>query len=131
MRGKAVWFALPVPAAETPAGRPDPISAGDAMTRLESDLSSRGFCGRLVRADDHAADMAVLSIAGGLTVWCRSAAAWLRAPGVTAQQWSYCDLVEVGEQAVQAHEMIVTTADPFPLMGATSAGTGSATGTGT
>ena len=66
-----------------------------------------------MRADDHAADMAVLSIASGLTVWCRSAAAWLRAPGVAAQQWSYCDLVEVGEQAVQAHETIVAADAPF------------------
>ena len=50
-----------------------PATAGDAMTELEKDLSTRGFGGRLVRADDHAADMAVLSIASGLTVWCRSA----------------------------------------------------------
>ena len=90
------------------AGGPRPPPR-DAMTELEKDLSTRGFGGRLVRADDHAADMAVLSIAGGLTVWCRSAAAWLRAPGVPAQQWSYCDLVEVGEQAVQAHEASVAT----------------------
>jgi hypothetical protein len=122
MRGKAVWFALPVPAAEAVAGGRHPVTARDAMTELEQDLSTRGFSGRLVRADDHAADMAVLSIASGLTVWCRSAAAWLRAPGVAAQQWSYCDLVEVGEQAVQAHEMIVATADSFPLMDATRTG---------
>jgi hypothetical protein len=76
-----------------------------------------------VRADDHAADMAVLSIASGLTVWCRSAAAWLRAPGVAAQHWSYSDLVEVGEQAVQAHETIVATADSsLPLVDATRTG---------
>ncbi len=92
-----------------------PATAGDAMTELENDLSTRGFSGRLVRADDHAADMAVLSLASGLTVWCRSAAAWLRAPGVPAQHWSYSDLVEVGEQAVQAHEMNIAIADPFPL----------------
>jgi hypothetical protein len=123
IRGKAVWFALAVPGAEAMIGRRNPITAGDAMTALEKDLSTRGFNGRLVRADDHAADMAVLSIASGLTVWCRSAAAWLRAPGVTQQQWSYCDLVEVGEQAVQAHEMIVATADPFPLVDAASTAT--------
>jgi hypothetical protein len=123
IRGKAVWFALPVPAADAMSGKRHPITAGDAMTELEQDLSTRGFSGRLVRADDHAADMAVLSIASGLTVWCRSAAAWLRAPGVAAQQWSYCDLVEVGEQAVQAHEMIVATADSsFPLADATRTG---------
>jgi hypothetical protein len=111
IRGKAVWFALPVPALLAVTGKLHPVTAGDAMTELEKDLSARGFGGRLVRADDAAADMAVLSIASGLTVWCRSAMAWLRAPGTAAQQWSYCDLVEVGEQAVQAHEMIVATAD--------------------
>jgi hypothetical protein len=126
VRGKAVWFALPAPAAGTAAGRIHPITASDAMTELEKDLSTRGFSGRLVRADDHAADMAVLSIASGLTVWCRSAMAWLRAPGVAAQQWSYCDLVEVGEQAVQAHEMTIATADSFPMADATR--TGSLTG---
>lgn len=125
IRGKAVWFGLPVPVVPVPvaaAGRRYPASAKDAMTELEKDLSTRGFAGRLVRADDPAADMAVLSIAGGLTVWCRSSAAWLRAPGVAAQQWHYYDLVEVGEQAVQAHEMIVATADPFPLVDASRTG---------
>ena len=122
IRGKAVWFALPVPVAGAAAGGRHPITAGDAMTELENDLSTRGFSGRLVRADDHSADMAVLSIASGLTVWCRSAAAWLRAPGVAAKHWSYCDLVEVGEQAVQAHEMIVATADSSPLVDATRTG---------
>ncbi len=122
IRGKAVWFALPVPAAAALSGKQPPVTARDAMTELEQDLSTRGFGGRLVRADDHAADMAVLSIASGLTVWCRSAAAWLRAPGVAAQQWSYCDLVEVGEQAVQAHESIVAADISFPLASATRTG---------
>ena len=117
-RGKAVWFALPAPLAGGAAGRRRPATAGDAMTELEQDLSNRGFGGKLVRADDPGADMAVLSIASGLTVWCRSAGAWLRAPGVSQQQWSYCDLVEVGEQAVQAHESILAAADPFLLAGA-------------
>jgi len=122
-RGKAVWFALPVPAAGLMmTGRRHPVTARDAMTELEKDLSTRGFGGRLVRADDHAADMAVLSIPSGLTVWCRSATAWLRAPGVAAQRWSYSDLVEVGEQAVQAHEIIAATTDSFPLVDATRTG---------
>ncbi|HEX9043204.1 MAG TPA: hypothetical protein VF838_19670 [Trebonia sp.] len=64
LRGKAVWFALPVPAEAGAGGRP-PATASDAMTELEKDLSTRGFSGWLVRADDHAADMAVLSIASG------------------------------------------------------------------
>ena len=84
LRGKAVWFALSAPAADREAGpaagRGDPATAGEAMTELEKDLGARGFAGKLVRADDPGADMAVLSIASGLTLWCRSGAAWLRAP---------------------------------------------------
>lgn len=124
IRGKAVWFSLPVPAVGAMPGGRYPVTAKDAMTELEQDLSTRGFSGRLVRADDTTADMAVLSIASGLTVWCRSAAAWLRAPGIVAQQWNYWDLVEVEEQAVQAHEMIVATADPSLLVDATRTGAG-------
>ncbi len=122
-RGKAVWFAVPATAVGALLGGGYPVTARDAMTGLERDLGTRGFGGKLVRADDSGADMAVLSIASGLTVWCRSAAAWLRAPGITAQRWGYNDLVEVAEQAVQAHELIVTTADSsFPLVNATSTG---------
>jgi hypothetical protein len=113
--GKAVWFAVPAPAISALPGGRTPATAAAAMSELEKDLSARGFSGRLVRADDTAADMAVLSIASGLTVWCWSAAAWLRAPGVAAQRWSYCDLVEVAEQAVQAHEMSLAAADSLPL----------------
>ena len=121
-RGKAVWFALPVPAAASRIGGPRLTTAAEAMTALEQDLSTRGFSGRLVRADDQAADMAVLSIASGLTVWCRSAAAWLRAPGVAAQRWGYSDLVEVGEQAVQAHETSVAAAESPHLVDVSRAG---------
>jgi hypothetical protein len=85
------------------------------MTELEMDLGNRGLGGRMLRADDVGADMAVLSIASGLTVWCRSAAAWLRSPGVAVQRWSYGDLVEVAEQAVLAHESMARLAEPFPL----------------
>jgi hypothetical protein len=121
-RGKAVWFGLPAPAVAALVGGRPPATAAEAMSELEKDLGTRGFGGRLVRADDSAADMAVLSIAAGLTVWCRSAAAWLRATGVPAQQWSYCDLVEVAEQAVQAHEASVQAAEPALLVDASRTG---------
>jgi len=120
--GKTVWFAQPAPAVAALVGGHPPATAAEAMSELEKDLGTRGFSGRLVRADDIAADMAVLSIASGLTVWCRSAAAWLRAPGLTGQPWSYSDLVEVGEQAVRAHEVAVATGDKPVLADATSAG---------
>jgi hypothetical protein len=126
LRGKAVWFALPAPAADRDAGRVPgrggPATAGEAMTELEKDLGTRGFAGKLVRADDPGADMAVLSIASGLTLWCRSGTAWLRAPGAAVQQWSYCDLVEVGEQAVQEYETTIAMAEPSALAAATRTG---------
>ena len=92
------------------------------MTELEKDLGTRGFAGKLVRADDPGADMAVLSIASGLTVWCRSGAAWLRAPGTSVQQWGYCDLVEVAEQTVQAYETTIAMAEPGALAAASRTG---------
>ncbi len=92
------------------------------MTELEKDLGARGFGDKLVRADDPGADMAVLSIASGLTAWCRAAAAWLRAPGTPVQQWSYYDLVEVAGQAVQAHETTIARAEPGTLAAASRTG---------
>jgi hypothetical protein len=116
LRGKAVWFGLPAPAAARDtgraAGRGSPTNASEAMTELEKDLSTRGFAGQMVRADDPAADLAAFSIASGLTVWCRSGAAWLRVPGTPVQQWRYYDLVEVAEQAVQADETTIAMAEP-------------------
>ena len=122
LRGKAVWFALPAPAADCDAGRVtgrgDPATAGQAMTELEKELGTRGFAGKLVRADDPGADMAVLSIANGLTLWCRAGTAWLRAPGTAVRQWAYCDLVEIGEQAVQEYETTIAMAEPGALTAA-------------
>ena len=92
------------------------------MTELEKDLGTRGLAGKLVRADDPGADMAVLSIASGLTLWCRAGTAWLRAPGAAVQQWGYCDLVEVGEQAVQEYETTIAMAEPSALAAASRAG---------
>jgi len=126
LRGKAVWFALPTPAADRDAGRVpgrgDPATAGQAMTELEKELGTRGFAGKLVRADDPGADMAVLSIASGLTLWCRSGSAWLRAPGTAVRQWDYCDLVEVAEQAVEEYETTIALAEPNALATATRTG---------
>jgi hypothetical protein len=124
VRGKAVWFSVPAPAPdpaenETPTATrpPDPpdryawMSAAQAMTELEAGLAARGFGGRMVRADDQRADMAVLSVCNGVTVWCRSGVAWLRSPGTAGRQWSYSDLVEVAEQTVQAFETLAAEAD--------------------
>jgi hypothetical protein len=136
LRGKAVWFALPAPVADRDAdggrdsgrdagraaGRGAPATAGEAMTEVEKDLGTRGFAGKLVRADDPGADMAVLSVASGLTLWCRAGTAWLRAPGTAVRQWGYCDLVEVAEQAVQEYETTIAMAEPSALVAATRTG---------
>jgi hypothetical protein len=126
LRGKAVWFGLPAPSADSDAGRAtgerDPATAGEATTELEKDLGTRGFAGRLVRADDTGADMAVLSIASGLTLWCRSGTAWLRAQGTAVRKWGYCDLVEVAEQAVREYETTIALAEPSALATATRTG---------
>ena len=140
-RGKAVWFAVPAApdggqrqadrwqagrwqAGQWQAGqwradpgRGIPATAGEAMGELEAGLAARGFEDELVRADDPSADMAVLSVTSGLTVWCRAGSAWMRAPGCGGERWGYADLVEVEEQAVQAYETLAEVTH-VPLAGA-------------
>jgi hypothetical protein len=113
IRGKVVWFALP---AADKANNPNPLAgrfarmtASEAMTELEAGFAARGFTGKVARSDDPSADMAVLSVCSGLTVWCRAGLAWLRAPGVSGH-WDYGDLIEVAELAVQAYETLSETA---------------------
>jgi hypothetical protein len=48
--------------------------------------------------------MAVLSVCSGITLWCASGAAWLRAPGSDGKRWSYDDLTELTELTVEAYE---------------------------
>ena len=132
VRGKAVWFAVPASAPDTAQGSPaEPpaardrfarMSAAQAMTELEAGLAARGFNGRMVRADDTRADMAVLSVCSGVTVWCRTGVAWLRAPGLAGHQWRYSDLVEVAEQTVQSCETLATKDDQEPVTSATKTG---------
>jgi hypothetical protein len=131
LRGKAVWFATPAPRAlaessvhsvaspllvvqggpggQSPGG--PPIPAAVAMTRLEAELAARGFGETMVRADEPAKDTTVLAVCGELTVWCRAGLAWVRAPGLDGQAWGYADLVEVAEQAVEAHETFCVEPD--------------------
>ena len=48
------------------------LSARQAARELEMMLGERGVGGQLVRADQPASDMSVLSVCRGLTVWCGS-----------------------------------------------------------
>jgi hypothetical protein len=82
------------------------LSARQAAGELEAMLDERGFGGRLVRADQPASDMSVLSVCRGLTVWCRAGVVSLTTPGGRSQRWSYADLVEAAEQTVLRYEEI-------------------------
>jgi hypothetical protein len=121
LRGKAVWFSVPAPlahsrlvdvtglraytlSADVTADRAYVrLSARQAARELEAMLAERGF-GHLVRADQPAADMAVLSVCRGLTMWCRSGVVTLTSQAGGREQWSYADLVEAAEQAVRRYE---------------------------
>lgn len=127
VRGKAVWFAVPVAVTrpqvgtQPAAGRVLPADASEAMTELEAGLAARGFAGKMLRADDRPADMAILSVCSGLTVWCRAGSAWLRAAGAVSRRWGYADLVEVAELIVQAYATLHEGAAGPQLAGVTGA----------
>ncbi|HEY4465766.1 MAG TPA: hypothetical protein VGN41_24105 [Streptosporangiaceae bacterium] len=129
VRGKAVWFALPIPPAagrvpgqnDTAEGAPPEtsaidrcrqLSAGQAMRELEAMLAARGLGGRLVRADKPAGDVSVLWVSRGLTVWCREGAISMQTPAGESHYWTYEDLVDVTERAVCMHEEIEQAAGP-------------------
>jgi hypothetical protein len=122
LRGKAVWFAVSAPLAharlvdvtglraytlsvDVSAARAcERLSARQAALRLQAMLDERGFGGRLVRADEPASDLSVLSVCRGLTVWCRYGVVSLNTPGRPSQRWNYTDLVEAAEQTVRRCE---------------------------
>ena len=109
--GKAVWFALPVPASNAldrfRGPQPGSVQAAGILERM---LSERGI-GHIVRADAPASGMSVLSIRRGLTVWCRSrVVSWTGRNG--HREWrAFSDLVDAGEQIVCAYEEL-GSADP-------------------
>jgi hypothetical protein len=118
VRGKAVWFAVPAaPTAVRAPQAPARMSASAAMTQFQEALAARGFAGQMLRADDPAEDMAVLSVCRGLSLWCCGGVARLRAPGVGNSQWPYGDLVEVAEKAVEAYESLAVATEPQAARG--------------
>jgi len=129
LRGKAVWFAVPAPlaharlmdvtglraytlSADVSATRANErLSARQAARELETMLDERGFRGRLVRADQPASDMSVLSVCRGLTVWCRSGVVSLTTADGGRERWNYADLVEAAEQTVRRYEELELSLD--------------------
>ena len=128
-RGKAVWFAVPVPARDGGSGpgagdgrvadlaairRSRLLSARQATQELEAMLSARGLGSGLLRADQPAVDISMLWVPRGLTVCCRDGSVSLRTPGGDSQHWTYADLVDVAERAVWMHEEIGQAAGSVP-----------------
>jgi hypothetical protein len=122
LRGKAVWFAMPAPLAHarlmdvtglrsytfsadvTAARATARLSARQAARELAVMLDERGFGSGLVRDDQPARDLSILSVRRGLTVWCQADVVSLTTPWGSSQQWNYADLVEAAEQTVRRHE---------------------------
>jgi hypothetical protein len=123
MRGKAVWFAVPAPLAHTrlvdvtglraytrsadvtAARRYEQLSARQVVRELQDMLDERGFgSSMLARSDDPRADMSMLSVCRGLTLWCRSGSVALTGPDGYRERWEYTDLVEAAEQTIRRFE---------------------------
>ena len=120
--GKAVWFAVPAPLAHarlmdvtglrsytfsadvTAARASGRLSARQAARELETMLDERGFGSGLVRDEQPARDLSILSVRRGLTVWCQAGVVSLTTPWGSSQQWDYADLVEAAEQTVRRYE---------------------------
>jgi len=128
VRGKAVWFALPAPPTVDPwpAGV-DGLAAGDgglatmqqcsqlsarqATEKLQAMLSARGLGPRLVSTGPAAADLSVLLVTRGLTVFCRGGSVLIETATGDRQHYTYADLEDVTERAVWMHEELDRAAE--------------------
>jgi hypothetical protein len=63
-------------------------------------LTERGLGGGLLRVQEPSAQMALLSVRRGLTVWCRGSVIWWWAPDGRREQRVPTDLVDIAEQVV-------------------------------
>ncbi|MBV9446056.1 MAG: hypothetical protein JO345_09200 [Streptosporangiaceae bacterium] len=129
VRGKAVWFAVPAPFAHarladvtglraytlsadvSAARRQERISARQAARELKAMLGERGLFSlgrsgpiRTRLTETSHAELSVLSVRPGMTLWFRSGAVTLSGPGQTEERWSYADLVEASEQIIRRYE---------------------------
>jgi hypothetical protein len=114
--GKAVWFALRIPATSELARSERLAPRGsEAIEELAAALSDRGLGTGLVPVTEPGGDLAVLSISHGLTVWCQGQSIWFREPGGDYDRLPVTDLIEASERIVAAHEELVTTRQSAPL----------------
>jgi hypothetical protein len=99
--GKAVWFGQEVPPTVVPSAlRGGQLPPGQAARALEGMLTERGLGGGLLRVQEPSAQMALLSVRRGLTVWCRGNVIWWWDPDGRREQRVPTDLVDIAEQVV-------------------------------
>jgi hypothetical protein len=99
--GKAVWFAQEVPGTCVPGPlRGSQLPPAQAARALEEMLTERGLGDGLLRVQEPSAEMALLSVRYGLTVWCRGSVIWWWTPDGRREQRVPTDLVDVAEQVV-------------------------------
>jgi hypothetical protein len=103
--GKVVWFSLRLPPSceKVRSGRPQG-TFGHAVNELEAMLTDRGIGGRIVRADEPAAGLSVLSVRRDLTVWCHGGKVSWKTTGGSYERRPLADLVDVAERIVCTHE---------------------------
>jgi|HubBroStandDraft_1064217.scaffolds.fasta_scaffold08116_1 hypothetical protein len=103
--GKAVWFALRVPATSELARSERLAPRGcEAIEELAAALTERGLGTGLVPVTEPGGDLAVLSVSHKLTVWCQGQTVWWREPDGSYDRITVTDLVEATERIVAAHE---------------------------
>jgi hypothetical protein len=103
--GKAVWFALRVPATSDLARSERLAPRGsEAIEELAAALAERGLGTGLVPVTEPGGELAVLSVSHNLTVWCQGQLIWWREPDGGYDRMTVTDLVEATERIVAAHE---------------------------
>ena len=111
--GKAVWFALRVPATSELARTERLAPRGsEAIEELAAALAERGLGTGLVPVTEPGGDLAVLSVSHKLTVWCQNQILWWRDPDGSYDRLTVTDMVEATERVVAAHEELVAASQP-------------------
>ena len=110
VQGKAVWFALRIPAT-CDLARSERIGprGSHAIAELAAALADRGLGSGLVPMTEPGGDLAVLSVSRQLTVWCRNEVVWWQDPEGGYDRLNVFDLVEASERIVCAHEDLLAT----------------------
>lgn len=115
--GKAVWFALRIPAtAELARSERLAPRGAEAIEELAAALTDRGLGTGLVPVTEPGGELAVLSVSHKLTIWCQGQTVWFQEPDGSYDRLSVTDLNEAVERIVSAHEDLVVARQIVPAV---------------